>query len=247
MEKSIKYDGYTWTKKPRGYYQSTVRCTDGSRKNWLHQYVYEQVNGSIPEGYEVHHKDHNKENNDISNLELLSPAEHQAEHTEQSKANGYKLADYVAANFDEVQALAKKGKSGEYIGKNKRRKIPNQPIKCVCCATEFTPSNKARKDTKFCSNSCRDEWHGAHAKECECKECGAVFKPSSRSARYCSDDCRSANAKRAVKREFEHICCMCGEAFTGTKGQTCCGEKCARDRKNELKRMYRQNKKNLGN
>jgi hypothetical protein len=204
--------------------------------------VYEKVAGKIPEGYEVHHKDEDKQNNNFENLELLSRAEHQAEHKEQNKTNGNRLADYVAKNFDEVQELAKKGKHGTYIGKNKRRKLPNASIKCACCGNEFTPHSKSRKDTKFCSNGCRNEWHKQHAKECECKECGRVFKPSSRSAKYCSDDCRSANAKRAVVREYKHVCCMCGTAFEGTANQTCCGDKCARDRKNELKRIYRENK-----
>ena len=65
-----------------------------------HRTVWKEHYGDIPEGYEVHHKDHNKENNDITNLELLSPTQHQDEYAEQNKANGYKLASYVAENFD---------------------------------------------------------------------------------------------------------------------------------------------------
>ena len=33
-----------------------------------HRYVWEQHNGKIPDGYEVHHRDLNTHNNDIFNL-----------------------------------------------------------------------------------------------------------------------------------------------------------------------------------
>ena len=122
METAIEYAGLKWSKKPSGYYQSTVRTTD--RKNWLHQFVYEEANGTIPDGYEVHHRDHNKDNNKVENLELLSTEEHKEAHAEQQKRNGEKLAEYVAENFDEVQGLAKQGKAGTYVGKRKRKLLP---------------------------------------------------------------------------------------------------------------------------
>ena len=42
-----------------------------------HRLVWEQNNGPIPNGFQVHHKDHNKENNNISNLECYSNSKHQ--------------------------------------------------------------------------------------------------------------------------------------------------------------------------
>lgn len=36
-----------------------------------HDVVWERVNGPIPEGFEIHHRDHNKLNNHISNLQLV--------------------------------------------------------------------------------------------------------------------------------------------------------------------------------
>jgi hypothetical protein len=38
--------------------------------------IYESVYGKIPEGYHIHHKDGNCYNNNIDNLECLSPEEH---------------------------------------------------------------------------------------------------------------------------------------------------------------------------
>jgi hypothetical protein len=70
----IIYDNKKWTVlKSTGYYRLTT-----SRKKHisLHRYVWEQNNGSIPSGFDIHHIDNNKQNNDIKNLECLSKSEH---------------------------------------------------------------------------------------------------------------------------------------------------------------------------
>lgn len=49
---------------------------DGKRKYLLvHRAVWESFNGSVPEGYEINHKDENRQNNNIENLELLTHLE----------------------------------------------------------------------------------------------------------------------------------------------------------------------------
>lgn len=70
----IMYDGRKWTiSKSTGYY----RCTKSRKVHVsLHRYVWEKHNGPIPDGYDIHHIDWNKLNNDISNLELISHSEH---------------------------------------------------------------------------------------------------------------------------------------------------------------------------
>lgn len=55
------------------------------RSNWQHRVVWEKKYGKIPRGFHLHHKDGNKENNDISNLECLSRQEHRALHTVELK------------------------------------------------------------------------------------------------------------------------------------------------------------------
>jgi hypothetical protein len=47
-----------------------------------HRLIWELANGPIPEGYIVHHRDHDKLNNDLSNLELMTHQQH-AEHHNQ--------------------------------------------------------------------------------------------------------------------------------------------------------------------
>lgn len=46
-----------------------------------HRYIWEKANGPIPDGYEVHHKDEDKTNNDISNLECIPISKHRSLHS----------------------------------------------------------------------------------------------------------------------------------------------------------------------
>lgn len=46
----------------------------------LHRLVWEEVNGSIPEGYEIHHKCHNRACCNVEHLELVKISEHKREH-----------------------------------------------------------------------------------------------------------------------------------------------------------------------
>ena len=42
----------------------------------LHVYVWEYYNGEIPKGCEIHHKDFDKSNNEVDNLQLLTKKDH---------------------------------------------------------------------------------------------------------------------------------------------------------------------------
>lgn len=56
---------------------------------WVHRMIWEEANGEIPEGYVIHHKDGNSENNRLDNLELLSAYDHQSEHYAERLAGGF--------------------------------------------------------------------------------------------------------------------------------------------------------------
>ena len=46
----------------------------------VHRLIWEEQFGIIPEGRDIHHKDGNKRNNKIENLEILSRKEHKQRH-----------------------------------------------------------------------------------------------------------------------------------------------------------------------
>lgn len=76
------------------------------KKKWLHQYVWFVENGIQEHGYSVHHKDRNKDNNSISNLELLSKAEHSTEHGKESRARN--LSESGVKILEKARTEAKK-------------------------------------------------------------------------------------------------------------------------------------------
>lgn len=65
------FNGERFTKRNHGY----LARTDGDRE-LMHRVVWQFYNGKIPAQHDVHHKNHNKEDNRIENLELLSKSEH---------------------------------------------------------------------------------------------------------------------------------------------------------------------------
>ena len=67
----LYFNGKKYTLRNTGYYGRT----DGER-TLMHRDVWESIHGKIPKGYDIHHKDKDKSNNDISNLELLRKDEH---------------------------------------------------------------------------------------------------------------------------------------------------------------------------
>jgi len=66
-----KYDGRKFTLRDNGYYSLTT----GDRM-LMHRYVWENEKYPIPIGWDIHHLDEDKTNNDIKNLECLSKPEH---------------------------------------------------------------------------------------------------------------------------------------------------------------------------
>lgn len=47
-----------------------------------HRWLYEQTHGPIPDGYLVHHINHNKKDNRIENLTLMTSQEHSEHHNQ---------------------------------------------------------------------------------------------------------------------------------------------------------------------
>lgn len=69
--------GARYVPNDRGYY---IKCGNfGTQKRTrLHRDMWEHFNGPVPEGYVVHHKDHNRAHNALDNFELITKAEHDA-------------------------------------------------------------------------------------------------------------------------------------------------------------------------
>lgn len=65
------------------YFSRVIKNSQGETKSIrLHRLVAEYFIGEIPEGYQVHHKDGNKQNNSVENLEIVTAWEHRAKTAE---------------------------------------------------------------------------------------------------------------------------------------------------------------------
>lgn len=71
----IIYDDKKFTLRNNGYYGLTT-----NNRITLHRYKWQKEIGEIPAGYDIHHKDEDKFNNEISNYECLKKSDHTRKH-----------------------------------------------------------------------------------------------------------------------------------------------------------------------
>lgn len=58
-----------------GYKAVKLKNTSGAKNLYVHRLVYRNFVGAIPDGMEINHVDHDKSNNSVENLELVSHLE----------------------------------------------------------------------------------------------------------------------------------------------------------------------------
>mgnify|MGYP002622439099 CR=1 FL=1 len=193
----IRFDGRWYTPDGNGYYYNSH-----TRKR-LHQAIWIAHNGPIPKGYEIHHIDHNKENNDISNLACITKEEHHRIHNEEMSdelRNWYR--DNLNTNARPKAIEWHKSEAGkEWHKEHIRQQIKNGTInkkiifRCSQCGEEFESIARNLNGNHFCSNNCR-----------------AKFLRHSRS-----------QDKSDVR-----VCCICGKTFNCSKWSvtTTCSKNC---------------------
>ena len=77
---------------------------DGKRR-WLHQYKWECENKrDIPKGFEIHHIDHDRLNNRVENLQLLSKDEHLKKHSSGNSIRN--SSEKQLKHLEEIRPLA---------------------------------------------------------------------------------------------------------------------------------------------
>jgi hypothetical protein len=82
----VEFNGKRYHKANNGYWRASTKLPDGrQRKTYLHRDVWEFHMGPIARGWHVHHKDHNKDNNELTNLELLDSTEHWRRHFQEGR------------------------------------------------------------------------------------------------------------------------------------------------------------------
>ena len=124
----------------------------------LHRAVWEYHNGKIPDGYHIHHKDENRNNNDITNLTLLKGSDHLSKHMSKDERKAKSREDVKKA----IAAAPKwhrsdKGKEWHSErGKANWKARGAQTYTCSYCGKEFqTKHIYAANSNHFCHQNCK--------------------------------------------------------------------------------------------
>ena len=198
------FDGMSFRRDKRTGYYLAGNARNGGRRKRLHVYVWEYYNGAVPEGYHVHHVDHDKYNNDIDNLQLLSKKEHAKHHarnmSEETKAKLRKQLIEKAVPKSKEWHASKEGK--EWHSKHgydtwKTRKP--KTYECTYCGKEFETLNRySESSNHFCSNNCKSAYRrkmGYDDVKRACEICGAEFTANKYSKRKRCDECKHVRKK----------------------------------------------------
>lgn len=189
------YNGYSFRRdKQTGYYLSSVKI--GNKRMRLHVYVWETENGKkAPKGYDVHHIDEDKSNNDISNLVLLSRKEHRATHCEtMTDEQIERRRRNVIENATPAAVAWHKSQVGKewHIQNGKKVFSKFEPVEYICtyCGKRFMSKHRyGENQNTFCSNNCKSafrRYSGVDDIEARCDYCGRKFVKSKYSkAKYC--------------------------------------------------------------
>lgn len=234
MEKYQYYNGLKFTRDEKtGYY---LNATNRIR---MHRYVWECINGPIPEGYEIHHIDHNKANNDISNLMLLTREEHKALHSAELTQD---QRDWYRKNFAEnarpAAAAWHRSEEGrawhQEHAKNTLGKIEEQSYVCEFCGNPF---QSRIANSRFCSNACKSAWRrssGVDDVSGICEVCGNQmtynrFHPKRTCSRRCTNILMHREKGHVIDEPVERVCVICGKSFatTARRETKTCSRSCA--------------------
>ena len=194
----VTVDGIKFYKTKQGYYSS-------AKRKRLHVYVWEQANGPVPGGCDIHHIDKNRENNQLSNLECKQRSEHHKEHMaardkDQMRKNlnenvrpkailWHKSSDGIAWHREQYEKTI-----GAHWGETVTKT-------CEYCGKEYQCERLKQGSSRFCSNNCKAQWRRVSGIDNEtriCVVCGKEFQTNKYSkVKTCSKECSNISQSRA--------------------------------------------------
>lgn len=202
------FDGYKFIKdKKTGYYLSTRKIRD--KKQRIHRYIWEYYNGSIPKEYDIHHKDHNKDNNNIENLELLSLEEHKKRHSTELTEERKKQMKEILETKARPKAIEwhKSEKAKEFHKKQYKISLgamKKEKFICEYCGKEYEAYKNGKN--KFCSEKCMSAYRrksGVDNIQRKCIVCNKPFTCNKYSKITKCIDCTPERYK-AIRRKIEN-------------------------------------------
>jgi hypothetical protein len=184
----IHYGKTFYLDKKTGYWISTA-CPKirAHRFVWIHNY------GQIPEGCHIHHKNEDKSDNSIENLELMARSAHLRLHMteERRKASGVRAGEI--RHLTKEWHASEEGKAWHkyHALKNKFGKWEAKKLKCQVCSKQYETTK--RSNTKFCSNVCKSKFRRSSGLDDvirDCPSCNLQFSCNKYAKTvYCSKSC----------------------------------------------------------
>ena len=176
-EKTQKFNGFVYHIKKDGHFHGHIS---------IQRAVYSYYFGEIESGYNVHHIDNDKTNNDISNFLLLTNAEHQRIHFTQNTGH-FALEKFVCVNCGK-DFVAYGGRNNRFCSdkcKGEYKRQNHQETRtCAYCGKEF--SVEEWSTVKCCSNSCAQKLRHIDSWEDKvCPVCNKEFRARKKHHQVC--------------------------------------------------------------
>lgn len=184
-----EFNGVRYYLKPEGYFKAHHRVGG----EYLHRAVWKHAHGPIPDGFDVHHKDGNKADCGLDNLELQSKLEHGRMHgLERDKAELRALLEAARP----LAAAANRALAGSEAAADRSRRgmlsRPMERLTCVQCRRPYeVRAGSVRRG--FCGQACQQAARRASGVDNEgrvCEQCLVRFIVNKHSAkRFCGRRC----------------------------------------------------------
>lgn len=175
-----------------------AQCGHFKQTKTIHQKVWTYCRGAIPSGYQIHHIDHNKANNNIANLQLMTASEHQSHHMPLG-VTSKKLQEFTCEVCGKKYTAYKCGSNrfcSSLCRSRYRQSTELEKRVCPQCGKEFVTyrGNKAR----HCSHACSMDAKRKHYQVKRiCPTCGKEFITTTYANKiYCSRSCVNKGRKR---------------------------------------------------
>lgn len=180
----------------------------------MHRYVWEHTHRDpIPEGYIIHHIDHNPANNWAGNLEMVENSKHCSEHMRKRYEEGT-----IAPFSDEAREKATewhRSDEGRAWHVEHGREVAAKQKECTVdrtcahCNETYTTLANASNRSKFCTPRCQSAFRRASGVDdvpIECARCGVTVGKNKHLVRrnqrinrlmYCGKSC-AARGRRSI-------------------------------------------------
>ena len=153
--------------------EKTGSYRNGTHRKFAHRHVWESERGSIPEGWQVHHKDRDRGNNSIANLECMPFSERMSLHHAEE---GWSLKQKRAIWFASIRPKAKDWHSSpegrewhkQHALQVARDMVPKDFI-CLNCGNQF--KTKPYGTVRYCTNACKSAARRASGVDNETRIC----------------------------------------------------------------------------